>query len=585
MELLESRAHGADDRAIKKRVTTMAAAMKELRRDFDDHYRELQANFLPRRGRFDMGSPHSSQRGKKINDKLLNSRPRLALRTLQSGMQAGITSPARPWFQLTTLDPALRKRHAVREYLDSTARVLRQLFQSTGTYNALHVGYGDLGLYGTDCAILDQMPRDGFVLHQLPPGQFWLAADATGSPDSVYFEDWLTVEQVVGRFVYRNDPRNEPDWSVVSRTVKNLWDKGQRLEYVHVGRIICPRRNRDPISLAPDNKPIASIWWEIGASSEGALLRNSGYDNSPIIASRWYKEGTDVYGYSPAMDALADAKMLQQQERDKNEAIRRMNRPPMNAPTSMRNTPFSVTPGAVNFTDDPNGLRPAFEVNPPVAAMREDIRETEERLNEAMFANLFQMLALSDRRQITAREIDERHEEKMIGLGPVLELQHREKLRPLIIAAYTAALRQQLLDPTPEDLDGQKLQIDYVSVLAQAQRAVTTGGIERLFGFAGNLSAVMPSVLDRLDGDAAIDEYAENLGVTPRVLRDDATVQQMREAQAQQAQAQQTAELAATAGPGIKAGVEAGQLLAGASDPRTTQPRDVLNRLGIGGAI
>ena len=34
------------------------------------------------------------------------------------------------------------------------------------------------------------------------------------------------------------------------------------------------------------------------------------------------------------------------------------------------------------------------------------------------------MMAESDRREITAREIDERHEEKMPVLGPVLERLH-----------------------------------------------------------------------------------------------------------------------------------------------------------------
>lgn len=584
MELLETKAGGSTNKQIKQRLCNMGEAMKSLRRDYDDHFKELQMHFNPRRGRFDIDTPKRKVGGK-MNDSILNSRGRLALRTLQSGMQAGITSPARSWFQLLAADQDLRKRHAVRGYVDSTARIMREMLQSTGTYNALHVGYGDLGLLGTDCAILDEDARDGFMLHQLPPGQFWLAANGRNEVDTLYFEDWLTVEQVVGRFVYRGDPRNEPDWTVCSGTVRRLWDQGKRFELVHVARIIAPRRNRDPYLETPDNKPVASIWWEIGASGE-QLLRDSGYDANPLIASRWYREGSNVWGDSPGMDALPDVKMLQVIERDKNEAVKRMNRPPMNAPTSFRNTPFSTAPGAMNFTDDKDGLRPAYEVDPPINHMREDIRATEERIDEAMYADLFRMLANSDRRQITAREIDELREEKLIGLGPVLELQHREKLRPLLLGIYRIGLKQKRFEPAPEELDGKALVIDYISILAQAQRAITTGGIEKLFGFTGNLAGVMPDVLDRLDGDAAVEEYAGALGVTPKVLRDEDAVKEIRQGRAQQQQAAQTAEMMAKAGPGFKAGVEGAQLLSQAPGSNVAaSPRDALNRIGAGIAI
>jgi len=54
----------------------------------------------------------------------------------------------------------------------------------------------------------------------------------------------------------------------------------------------------------------------------------------------------------------------------------------------------------------------------PTARAR-DLAEVQGRVKEAFYANLFLMLAESDRREITAREIDERREEKMLMLGPV----------------------------------------------------------------------------------------------------------------------------------------------------------------------
>lgn len=574
---------GGDTYPNKDRLVRTAMSLKRQREPYNPEFRELQQHFLPRRGNFAPDNPGRQRRTTVPRDHtILNSRPRLALRTLQSGMQAGMTSPARPWFRLQAREESIRSRYGVRTFLASAEGTLRQMLQSSGVYNSLHIGYGDVGLLGTDCAIFEADTVKGFTLHQIPPGMFWLGANGANIVDTMYMEDYLTVEQIVGRFVYDNIPTSVPDWTAASLTVRRLWDNGNRGELIRVSRLVAPRYERDPQKYTADNKPICSIWWEQGDGGK-QVLRNSGYDRNPIIASRWFREGSEVWGYGPGMDGLGDAKMLQGMERDKNEAIRRMIRPAMNAPTSLRNAPFSVAPGALNFTDDANGLRPVYEVSPPIDQMRVDIREVEERLNEAMYVNLFMMMAASDRRQITAREIEERHEEKLIGLGPVVELQHLEKLGPLVRMAYEAAFAQGRLPEPPEELNGDSLEVDYISMLAQAQKAVMVGSVERFLGFAGNLAGVMPDVLDKIDGDAAMDEYADIVGVAPRILRDQKDVDAIREARDGQQQAAQNAELAATAGPGVKAGVEAATLLAQAPQPRGQDPGDILRRIGMGG--
>lgn len=565
---------------LRQRLLMRASEAKRLRHGWEEHFRLLGEYVLPRRSRFDASA--RSGRGPLDNRKILNSRGTLALRTLQSGMQTGITSPARPWFRLIPQDLDLVGSGDVRAYTGTVERVMRQFFQSTGAYNALHTGYGDLGLFGTDAAILDEHPKAIFILRQQVPGEFWVIPNELNEIDGLYTETWMTVEQIVGRFVYEGDPMAEPDWTRVTTTVKSLWERGQRSETVLVSRLIEPRKHRDPERLTPENRPVASIWWEQGADHD-RVLRNSGYSYNPVIASRWYKQGMEPYGRSPGMDALPDVRQLQQQERDKAEAIQRMNRPPMNAATELRNHPFSLLPGAVNFTDSEAGLRPAYKVDPPIQHMRADIAETEARVNEAFYADLFLMLASSDRRQITAREIDERHEEKLIGLGPVLELQHREKLRPLILTTYDILRRRGLLPQPPDVVAGQKFRIDYISMLAQAQRAVETGSIEQLAAFVGNFAAVDPLVLDKIDRDKTIDEYAQMLGSPAGMVRDDDEVRRIRAQREQQQQQQQQLEQATQIAPALKDGAEAARVLSEASAPRTTAPRDVLNRVGLGG--
>jgi hypothetical protein len=153
------------------------------------------------------------------------------------------------------------------------------------------------------------------------------------------------------------------------------------------------------------------------------------------------------------------------------------------------------------------------------------------------------MMAESDRREITAREIDERHEEKMLMLGPVLERLHDELLDPLVRRVFNILSRNGRIPPPPRSIGTSNLQIEFISMLAQAQKAVATGAIERFWQFGAQIGAVKPEALDRLDPDGTMDAYADMTGVPTAVMVDlkkaEATRQARAKVQAQQATLQQ----------------------------------------------
>jgi len=564
-----------DDEKRIKQLNAVGDSLKELRRPYEPHFADLGDNFMPRRSRFSKGK--DGRPANAVNSRILNGKPRLALRTLQGGMHAGITSPARPWFRLIPKDDGLRDYAPVKEHLSAAQREMRQLLQSSGLYTMLHTMWGDLGLFGYDVAIVEDHAMRGLHGQALVPGESWIGANASGMIDALYREYRATVKQQVAKFVYRNDPQNIPDWSKVDGAVKRAWDNGNHGERMPVRHLIMPRYARDPNRPTADNKPVMSVYWD----ERGNIMGDLGYDISPILASRWDAEGTDTYANSPAMDALGDAKELQRKERDKAEAIRRMNRPPMNAPNDMRNSPFSLMPEAVNFMTDPsNGMTPAIKVMPPISEMREDIRDSEDRIDEAMYANLFLMISNLDRRQITAREVDERHEEKLLGLGPVLERQHQEKLSVIIRRTYNKVVDSGRVPPLPPELAEMGVEIDYISTLGQAMKAVATGGIERLYGFVGNVSAVDGSVLDNMNNDEATREYADMVGVPPNVVRPASEVEDLRKQRADQIKAQQAMDQAQQMAETAQSGANASKVLSEAGQPRGD--RDILGELGLG---
>lgn len=153
----------------------------------------------------------------------------------------------------------------------------------------------------------------------------------------------------------------------------------------------------------------------------------------------------------------------------------------------------------------------------------EDIRDVRDRIRQSFYVDMFLMLA-ADRSQKTATEVAELHEEKLLMLGPVLERLHNELLDPLIDITFDRILAargpngEPLLPPPPPELENVELRVEYISMLAQAQKAADTATIDRFTFALGNVALIKPDVLDKFNADAWADIYAEHLGVDPELI-------------------------------------------------------------------
>jgi hypothetical protein len=529
---------------LRSYFTNRLGALDRERASYVPTWRDLSAHFAPRRGRFLQGAPDAS-RGRRRDQQLIDNTPLIAARVMASGMMAGISSPARPWFRLRLATERANEDPGARAWLDEVQQRMLRVFARSNLYNCLHTLYGELGVFGTAALWIDEDDEDVVRGYTLTAGEYWLASSARLAVDTLYRSMWWTVRQIVDTF-----GRDR-----VSAGIRAAYDSGQldtEYEIVHAiepnptASAVVPSAAEGPASpwrghLSAD-LPYRSVWFERSAQGENLLLRVAGYQEFPCMAPRWDVVGTDSWGTGPGWIALGDSQQLQIQQRRKIEAIERQVRPPMVGPPSMKNEPATLLPGGITYVADPTGqgFRAAVDVRIDLSALAHDIAEVQGRVKEAFYANLFLMLAESDRREITAREIDERREEKMLMLGPVLERLHDELLSPLVGRVFNIMVRRRLLPPLPPGLDGSGLQVEFISILAQAQKSVATAGIERMWQFGAQIGALKPEALDRLDPDGTMDAYADMTGAPASVLVDKAKAQKARQVR-QQAQAQQAA--------------------------------------------
>lgn len=553
-------------------------ALKSERSDWEGLWQEYNDYIMPGR----MRMTRAERRGAKQFAKIVDESGLLAFRIMRSGMMSGQTSPARPWFRLTTFDPEMKEYGPVKEWLFQVEMRMRQIMQKSNLYNVLHTGYGDLGQFGQMAAILVEDETQYIRGIPLLTGQYWLAQGHKHRSDTLYRRIYMTVEQIVGRFVAKNGGM---DWTRCSSTIKNMYDNGQYDEWVEVYHAIEPRHDRDITKADKRNKPVASNYWEEGQTSD-RMLEESGFEINPLLAPRWETTGEDVYGTGhPGMVSLPGIKMLQVEQRDKGEAIAKMVKPPMVGSSDLKNKKSSILPGSITYADTAGqkpAYYPAFQVQFDTQHVAADIKEIQNRTDRCWYADLF--MAISQMEGVQPRnvmELSARKEEQLLQLGPVIDRQQNELLGPIVDIVFHYGVKNSLFPPAPPELQGEDLKVEYISILAQAQKAVSTGAIERGMGFVGNLAGINPSILDKVDFDQSVDEYWDMIGAPPTIIRSDDDVAKTRKDREQAQTAAANAEMAAKTMPAVKQGADAAQVLAETSQLPGSSA--LLSKLGISG--
>ncbi|WP_411545569.1 portal protein [Klebsiella pneumoniae] len=527
---------------LKEQLQKQQAQLTNDRSSFDPHWRELSDFINPRGSRFLVTDVNRDDRR---NTKIVDPTATLAARTLSSGMMSGITSPARPWFKLATPDPDMMDYGPVKLWLEVVQRRMNEVFNKSNIYQSLPLLYASLGNYSTGAMAVLEDDSDVIRTMMFPIGSYYMANSARGSVDTCFRKFSMTVRQLVMEFGLNN----------VSDSVKGMWDFGNYESWIEVIHAVYPNIDRDTAKLNSKNKPVKSVYYEVGGDSD-KLLRESGFDEFPIMAPRWEVNGEDVYGSScPGMIALGQVKALQLEQKRKSQLIDKATNPPMVGPSSLRNQRVSLLPGDITYIDQvtgQDGFKPAYLVNPNTADLLADIQDTRQIINSAYFVDLFMMLQNINTRSMPVEAVIEMKEEKLLMLGPVLERLNDECLNPLIDRTFSIMARKNLLPPPPDVLQGMPLRIEYISVMAQAQKSIGLSSLSSTVGFIGQLAQAKPEALDKLNVDQAIDAFAEMSGVSPTVIVPQEQVEQVREQRAQQQQQQQMVAMGMAAAQGAK---------------------------------
>ena len=537
--------------ALKRLNGDFTKAWEYRQKNFDENNKEICDFVYPNAKRFITSNENHDRSAMK---RVLFNDGKRSLETLASGMLSGTCSPSRVWFDLGVDKNDIGADQDFKTALQNLKDAVVSELAKSNFYRVMHQVFKQEGAFGTACALIDNFDESdkdapAIDLILVPFGQYALRADYKNKVDGIYRKLTMTTNDIVRKFGSKDKTKQLP--TVVQDAIDNKSDK--TFTVLHV-------LEKTPLDQLVENEQILpknySSYYFLEGEKE-TFLSIAGFDSMPAITPRWDVLGSDVYGESPASLSIGDMREAQKVRRLMLEGTERSINPPILLPTSMKDQTNRLVPRGVLFYEpeivgqsaNAQGVN-ALNVHVDYSGVTMQFQDAINRIKSAFYSDIFLMLDGFDQRQMTATEVAERKNEKMLMLGSVLERQTDEALRPAIQAIIDRILTTPELASRYEDIvqsfkehKDSEYQIQFVSILAQAQKASGSANLERGTQYLLGIANANQDVALSLNLEALIRHYIEMNSLPPDIVKTDEEVQQIKQQMAQQQQAQQQAQM------------------------------------------
>lgn len=496
-------------------------------------WQELADYFMPRTVRF---LARNVNKAPAKNKKIKDAATLKAVRNFSSGMMSGATNPATNWFRIKVKGYDLKYDWQSRKWCGNVSDIIRDIFNISNFYVKLPAAYKQLGVFALSVLGLEKDEETVMRVKLLPIGSYRYAKDERGVVDTMCRVYTETAKNLYEKFGKDN----------VSKAVLQCIEQKRFEEPFEIVHFVEPNAEYNPDSVWAKNKKFISVYYEVSGEND-KFLGKSGFDKFPYVVFEGEENGEDVYPTECCgVNALPDAKQLMAMVVDEGKIIKKIGSPQMKGPAELKNKKLTDAPAT--FTENNqngDGLTPVYQVPPAVVQPLEVLLEAKRQsIYELFFNDLFAMILNTADRGRTATEVNELKEEKMTLLSPLLEQVH-SGLKTVMEWIFLECLERGIIPEPPAQIQGRDLEIEFVSMLAQAQKAQKISGMERFCTFTINLAqAVDPTLARKLNAEKIIDDYADYANIDPEQVVPSEDLQKIRQAQAEkQEQAEQMAAL------------------------------------------
>ena len=493
--------------------------------------------------------------GQKRGEKQFDSKPAIAADRL-SAILASLMMPQNEEWHKLEVDDDSREDDTDQDAKAYLETVNRRLFRMRYNHRA---GFAESMMQALKSTVrygigVVSIVDDGGVRYRhYPIQEVYIDTDFTGAIDSVYRTYQLNARQAVQAFGIEKLPKKIQD---AAADVRKASEKFRFVQWTG------PNTDRDPNRL--DARGMAFSSMDVAEDDKTEVARG-GYRSFPFAIARMTPDCGEIYGRSPAMQVLPSLKLLNQMKKTTLQTAQGMVRPTLLTADDASLNPFNLQPGAVvrgGVKDGKAQIMP-LEINGNIPISLEMQDRERAGIADAFYISLFEILA-EDRRQMTAQEVLQRAQEKGDLLGPLQSGMEGSFLGPLIDRDMDIAFRAGIMPEPPEAIRriGGRYKIRYSSPITRAQRADKGVAVLRTAEAATALAQFDPSIVHRIDANAALETVVDSFGAPANMLRAKGEAQAMADQDAQNQQMSALLQAAPVAAQSAKTLMEAQQMSA-----------------------
>lgn len=453
-------------------------------------------------------------------NQILDSTAMISLEMLAGALHGMLTSPTSVFFNLSTGKPDLDNLDSVRFWIQDAVRKMHDVFNASNFQTEVHEYYIDLCGFGNGALYCEEDIRDVVRFACRPLQEICVEENFKGKIDTQYRKYKEDARSIIDEFGQGDAAKNLPD------SVKQCYQSGKNDEF-EILHCIYPREKAEESKF-----PFISQYIFVKDKKD---LKVGGFKEFPLIYGRWTKISGETEGRGPGEKALPESKVLQKMMETTLRGAQKVADPPLQAPDDGFVMPLITTPAGVNFyrPGSTDRIEPIFN-DSRVDFGFQAIDRIRASVREAFYVN---QLQLREGPQMTAAEVNQRVEQSLRFLAPMLGRQNSEFLSPLVERVFAIMNRRQMFLPVPPELNGVELKIQYSSVMAMSQRMSEMQNINRTFAAITPLISIDPHGMDNFDVDNGIKHIAKLHNFPQEVLRTKKQVDSIRENRAKNEQA------------------------------------------------
>jgi hypothetical protein len=513
--------------------------LKNEASNFRDVWQQVSDYMVPRKGQITTERSPGERQTLQIFDTTAGE----SSLVFAAGLLSQLVPPGEIWARFESANKDAGEEE--KQWWDKATKTTLEAIYGSNFYLAIHEAFLDLGTFCTAGIHLDEGSKRSLLNYcSMPVGSYVIAEDNEGAVDTLIREWKWTARQAEQQF------GADALGPLMSKALagKTPAEREQKFTMLHA---IYPRKAGEyrEGKAEASARPWASCYVCV---EDKKLVEEGGFYEQPFGVCRLMRSNMEVYGRGPGMDILPEVKLVNRMEYDILLALEKATNPGWLMPEDSAYKPDN-RPGGVTFWDatNPNNKPEREKVESRIDLAEQKTEQKRERIRRAFFVDMFQMLNRPEvlKRDMTAMQVGEMVQEKLLLFAPFFARITIEQLGPLLERTFMILLRANQFDQPPADMSG-VFKIVYTSKIALAIKAAQDNALVEMLNLCSLMTPFDQSVPMAVKWRDAFKATARNRGLPSTLLRDDEEIDAMI-AQQQQAAAAMQGLQAAKAGAGI----------------------------------